>query len=344
MKSPSQIAIFGRYALFLLKEFRWPLIVFAGLVLLGGLALRLGYHHHEIGYVEACYTVFLLIFLEAANLEFPSEWYLQLAFFILPIVGLGAIADSVVRLGYLIFAQKQNLPEWQRMVASLYRNHFVVVGAGKVGLRIIKGLVELREPVVAIERVANSPFLDEVHDLHVPVITGDGRQRKTLEEAGVAHARAIIVASDDDLANLDAALTARDIQPGIRVVMRLFDDTLAEKIGGAFDMPALSTSQVAAPAFIAAATGRKVYHEFQLDGQQLHLIDLTISADATLAHRTVGDIQADHNVNVVMHRGPTGVNINPGHEVVLTPGDTLLVIGPIANLRDLETANQARRT
>ncbi len=340
MKRPSQIAVYGRYARFLLYEFRWPIGVFAALVLVGGLLLRIGYHHHQLSYAEACYTVFLLIFLEAANLPFPDEWYLQLAFFILPIVGLGAIADSVVRLGYLIFAQKQNLPEWQRMVASLYRNHIVVVGAGKVGLRIIKGLVELREPVVAIERLADSPFLDELHDLDVPVITGDGRQRKTLEEAGVANARAIIVASNDDLANLDAALTARDIQPNIRVVMRLFDDTLAQKIGGAFNMPALSTSHVAAPAFIAAATGRKVYHEFRLDGQQLHLIDVTICPGAPLANRTVGDIQADHDVNVVMHRGADGVNVNPGHEVVLIPGDTLLVIAPIAKLRDLESANQ----
>ena len=70
----------------------------------------------------------------------------------MPVVGLGALADSVVRLAYLMFTQKQRLPEWQRMVASLYRNHVVVVGVGKVGYRVIQGLVEEREAVVAIDQ------------------------------------------------------------------------------------------------------------------------------------------------------------------------------------------------
>ena len=59
-------------------------------------------------------------------------------------------ADSVVRLAYLVFTKKQQLPEWQRMVASLYRGHVVVVGLGKVGYQIIKGLLELRETVVVL--------------------------------------------------------------------------------------------------------------------------------------------------------------------------------------------------
>ena len=62
-------------------------------------------------------------------------------------MGLGAIADSVVRLAFLVFTRKQNLPEWNRMLASLCRNHFVVIGVGKVGYQVIKGLLELRESV-----------------------------------------------------------------------------------------------------------------------------------------------------------------------------------------------------
>jgi Trk K+ transport system NAD-binding subunit len=122
--------------------------------------------------------------------------------------------------------------------------------------------------------------------------------------------------------------------------MRLYDDTLAEKVGGAFDMPALSTAQVAASAFIAAATNRRVYQQFELDGQQLHLIDLTVRAGTALVNRTVGEIQAERQVNIVMHRGADGVNVNPGHDVRLAPNDRVLVIAPIAHLRELEARNQ----
>ncbi len=340
MRPPTSLELYGRFARYLLWEFRWPLVVFVLLVLLGGVLFDRAYGRHDLDYAEACYAVILLIFLQADLDSFPDEWYLQPAYFLLPVVGLGVVTESLIKLAYLVFARKRNLPEWQEMVASLFRNHIIVVGAGRVGLRIIKGLASLGEQVVVVERNQATAFLDEVQDLGVPVIIGDGRSRKTLEQAGVAHARAIILGSDDDLTNLDAALTARDVNPPIRVVMRLFDDTLAEKVGPAFNMPAISTSQVAAPAFIAAATGRKIYHDFHLGDQHLHLIDVTVRAGGALTGRTVGDVQAAHGVNIVMLRGPRGVEINPGHDVTMGPDDTVLVIGPMARLRQLEAANQ----
>src|SRR5262249_14017761 len=212
--------------------------------------------------------------------------------FLVPIIGLGALADSLVRMGYVFFARKRNLPEWQRMIASSYQNHLVVVGAGKVGYHIIKGLVALKELVVVVELQTESATLEEIHHLGVPVITGNARHRKTLEQAGVSRARGVIVATDDDLANLDAALTARDINPTIRVVLPLFDDTLATKFASTFQMPAICVSRESAPAFIAAAAGRKVYQAFELGGHHLHVTDLTICPNGALVGRTVGKVQA----------------------------------------------------
>jgi voltage-gated potassium channel len=335
-------ALYARYARLLAWEFRLPLGVFSALVLIGGLALKLAYHARPLGYAEACYGVFLLIFLEP-YLDFPREWYLQPVFFLLPIVGLGAVADSIVRLAYLMFTKKNRLPEWQRMVASLHRDHVVVVGVGKVGYQVIRGLLELRESVVAVERAgADSSLLDEVLDLGVPMIRGDGRTAKVLEQAGVARARAVILATSDDLTNLDSGLTARDLNGGARVVLRLFDESLAAKIAGAFAMPAISTAQVSAPAFIAAATGRKVYQGFQLAGKQVHLTDLVVAGGGGLVGRTVGEVQGSRGVNIVMHQGGSGVDVNPAHAVVLGAGDTILVIAPMARLVELEAANQAR--
>lgn len=340
----SRVVMYARFLRYLAWEFRWSIGIFWTLVLGGGLLLNMCYHDADgqsRGYVESCYAVFLLVFLEP-YLDFPREWYLQPFFFAVPVIGLAAVADSLVRLGYLLFSRKQDLPEWQRMVASLYRNHIIVVGTGKVGLRIVRGLLELREPVVVIERSPECGFLDELRDHDVPVLIGDGRQRKILEQAGVTQARSIILATSDDLSNLDSALTARDLNPRIRVVLRLFDDSLASKVSGAFHMPVISTAHVAAPAFIAAATDRQVYQEFQLAGRQVYLIDQRINAAGRLAGRTVGDIQSAYDVNVVMHQGEAGVNVNPRHDVPLRHGDTVLVIAPMERIRAFEEANSAR--
>lgn len=327
-----------RYLRYVLWEFRWSIGVFWLLVFGGGWLLQRYYRHESLAYLEACYAIFCLIFFEPL-LKFPDEWYLQITFFLVPMVGLAAVADSLVRLAFLLFTKKRHLPEWQRMAASMHRNHIIVVGVGKVGFRIITGLLELKLSVVAVERKNDGPFMEEVLDLGVPVIQGDARTKKILEQAGVMHARSVILATSDDLANLDAALTARDLNPKVQVVLRLFDDTLATKFAGAFSMPAISTSQVAAPAFIAAATGRKVYQQFQLAGKSVHLAELTIVSDSQLVGRLVGEIQADNYVNIVMHNGQQGVNVNPGHELALAAGDVILVIAQIEHLLQLEAAN-----
>jgi voltage-gated potassium channel len=56
------------------------------------------------------------------------------------------------------------------------------------------------------------------------------------------------------VANLDIGLTARELNPGIRMVLRTFDDTLAERFASTLKQPAISTSHTAVHVFVAAAT------------------------------------------------------------------------------------------
>ena len=127
-------------------------------------------------------------------------------------------------------------------------------------------------------------------------------------------------------------------------MIRLFDETLAVKVAGAFSMPTISTSQVAAPAFIAAATGRKIYQGFQLAGQYVHFTDMTICPTGNLVGRSVGKLQADKEINIVMHQGAGGVNVNPDADTVLEPTDTILVIAPMPALLRLEAMNQTHES
>jgi Trk K+ transport system NAD-binding subunit len=340
LRIPDRFWIYLRFVRYLLWEFRWPLGIFTGLVVGGGAILARFYHHEELTFPRACHSVFLMIFLES-SLDFPDEWYLQPLFYLFPIVGLGAVADSVIRLAFLMFTRKQNQPEWNRMLASLCRNHVVVVGVGRVGYQVVKELLELRESVVAIEQVSEAELLEALFDRRIPVIQGNARMPSVLGQAGVSKAKAVIVTTGDDLTNLDIALEARELNATARIVIRLFDETLARKVAGAFAMPTVSTSQVAAPAFIAEALGHKVYQGFNLAGQYVHLTDLVISPTGKLAGLTVGEIQSDKVINIVMHQGPQGVNVNPAAEIILAPSDTILVIAPIEALLKLEEMNNS---
>jgi Trk K+ transport system NAD-binding subunit len=126
-----------------------------------------------------------------------------------------------------------------------------------------------------------------------------------------------------------------------KIVIRLFDETLAVKVAGAFAMPTISTSQVAAPAFIAAATGRKIYQGFQLAGEYVHFTDMTICPTGRLVGLSVGEVQSDKRINIVMQQSADGVHVNPDPHIILGPGDTILVIAPMDALLRLESMNQA---
>jgi hypothetical protein len=110
-------------------------------------------------------------------------------------------------------------------------------------------------------------------------------------------------------------------------------------------MPGISTAEVSAPAFIAAATGRKVYHPFQLAGNQVHLTDLVICPTGALVGRSVGAIQADRQVNIVMHQGRGASTSTRATTSSWGPDDVILVIAPMDRLVELEAVNRpgARR-
>jgi voltage-gated potassium channel len=335
---PSRFRANVRYARFLLREFRWPLALFFTLLFGGGLLFHLG-HETRPSYVRACYEVYTMLFFQPTSLV-SERWYLQVFDFVVPVVGVLVIADSMVRLGILVFQKKSRLKEWWVMQASAYSNHIVVAGVGKVGYRIVRELARSGEPVVGIDREADKYLVKELQDEGIPIIAGEARLRTTLVEANVAQAAAIICAINDDVANLDIGLTAREMNPNIRVVLRIFDDTLAQRFASTLKLPAISTSQTAAHVFVAAAMGRSVYTSFRIAEQELHIADLLLAPKSRLVGRTVAEVEAAHGVRVVCCKTNAGVTLQPSQTAPLAPADTLVVVASQDKLRALEALNR----
>ena len=74
----------------------------------------------------------------------------------------------------------------------------------------------------------------------------------------------------DDLANFHAALRAQDLNPDLRMVMRIFNTGLGERMRAFFpDCAVLSSSAMAAPSFVAAALGEPTPSHVRLAGRTL---------------------------------------------------------------------------
>ena len=133
-----------------------------------------------------------------------------------------------------------------------FKGHIIVAGLGNIGFRLVESLLDSGEQVVAIEHREDGEFVQTAREL-VPVVLGNAKTEKALEKAGAAAAKALLAVTDDDIANLGISLAAKRARPDCRVVTRIFDSTLAEKMKRALGVDdILSVSGAAAPTFVGS--------------------------------------------------------------------------------------------
>lgn len=117
-----------------------------------------------------------------------------------------------------------------------YKDHIIICGLGRLGFFIAKELIEKNEKIVIIEPDENCVNIDYFRARGVDVYIGNARLPHVLKDTGAANARAVISVVDDDYANLEIGLSARSFQPGLRLILRIFDAQMADKIKETLDI------------------------------------------------------------------------------------------------------------
>ena len=322
----------------LFRQFWGPLVGFATVVLGGALLLMRLYHlspsRGAIDFGEAAYIVFCLVFFELV-VPFPEETGLRVMFFLVPLLGLGFLTGGVMRFGVLAFNKEMRGEAWQKVLASTLKDHVIVCGLGHVGFRVAQELLQLGQDFVVIGHP--SKFLEQVRRRDVPVLEGDARDESLLEDAGVARARCIVVATNDDLANLETVINARNRNPGIRAVVRLFDPALAAKLQSALQIDmAFSTSQLSAPAVALAAVERELIHSFYVGDELMSVVELSVRSSSPYAGRTLEDLERENQVTAVLHRRGERLQPHPVATQDLQGEDRVTLLCSLPVLRKLE--------
>ena len=328
----------------LLGESKFALLVFLVVVLGGGMLFFLSYRFPDTnqgpGFGESIYASFALVFFETI-LPFPEQWYLQLIYFLIPIIGLTAVVDGLLRFGSALTSKQTRGQKWQVAMASTYRNHIIVCGVGKVGYRVILELSNYERELVAIEQSPDGRFVDKVKELGVPVIIADARRTETLYKAGIEHADAIVPVTDDELTNVDIGLDALEIRPDIKVVLRMFDPDLARRVETGFGIKtAFSTSALAAPIFASAAMRMNAKHSFYIGDTLLNISELLVGPESSLIGKTAGQLEAEMDLSVVCYEDQNCVDYHPGEGKEIQPGNKLLFLVPLGTSERLQQMNR----
>jgi hypothetical protein len=157
------------------------------------------------------------------------------------IVGISLIFCSVIFI-WLIFSLLIDRIIKRRAQHSLgrkkynYKNHIILCGLGRLGYCIADELLKQGEKIIIVESNMELPAIEYFRSLKVDVYNGNARHSHVLQDVCAQHCRALISAINDDYANLEIGLNARYFQPDVRLILRIFDESMAEVIKEKFDI------------------------------------------------------------------------------------------------------------
>lgn len=116
----------------------------------------------------------------------------------------------------------------ERRIKSL-SGHVILVGAGETGKHIAEELLKTLTPFVVIEREsAEAATLERLGE--VLYIIGDATDSSVLQQARIEAARGLISSTPSDKDNLFVILTARELNPALRIVSRVTAEESRHKL------------------------------------------------------------------------------------------------------------------
>src|SRR6266508_1083505 len=112
--------------------------------------------------------------------------------------------------------------------------HVVLCGLNELGYRTLEELARMGAEVVVVVRAAAADLAAGAPALGATLVQGSYRDESVLRAAAVPTAAAMVVTEDDDVGNLHAALTAHDLNPALRIRLRMFNQELGRRVERAF--------------------------------------------------------------------------------------------------------------
>jgi Trk K+ transport system NAD-binding subunit len=215
-------------------------------------------------------------------------------------------------------------------------DHVVIAGLGRLSYLVLQLLRQMGYEVVAVEPDADNPLLGAAEREGAVVIRGNYALASTLQQARIQSSRCLICTTPDDLTNLETALTAHSLHPGIRTILRITDAEVAARMQRHLQALGISYSPTAlgARAFATAALAGAVYGTLTWEGETL----LEVSAHDPYLGLSLRQLAQDYDLAILLHHSrPDRPCVFPKiwqkeGETVLKRGDRLYVMGTVGSL------------
>ena len=242
---------------------------------------------------------------------------------------------------------------WRRRMANQVKGmegHVIVCGAGSTGIHSVRELAALGVPFVVVDR--NAEVLREVTSAHGGAgVAGDATHDEVLEEAGITRARGVISALTEDKDNLFVTITARALNPRLRIVAKAIEVKAEAKMKRAGADAVVSPNVIGGLRMVSELVRPELtgFIDVMLRNkdQALRLEELVVPPDSRWAGRPIAEIGfAAKGMLLLAVRDPASeggrFTYNPPGDAVVSGGSILVVLGEPERVRTLSAEAASR--
>jgi voltage-gated potassium channel len=253
------------------------------------------------------------------------------------ILSLGTIAFAVSSItAFIVEGELKNILGRRRMekdIAKL-KDHYIICGSDETAQTIIQELLLTGRDFVVIE--PDKERIDKLASLgNILVVQGDPTEDAVLIKAGLERARGILPSLPTDEANLFVTITARSLNPRLRIVAKGIDVKSHDK------MKRAGADSVVSPTFIG---GMRMVSDMVRPAvvtfldmmlrdkeQVLRVEEVAVSEGSALAGKTIEEAKLEEKTGallVALRKAETkGYEFNPPKDRKIQENDILIFIG-----------------
>jgi voltage-gated potassium channel len=108
------------------------------------------------------------------------------------------------------------------------RDHYIICGCGDIGREVALEFQRVGKKFVVVDKNPSASELGS--DSSIPFVAGDAVEESVLKEAGIDRAKGLIAALPEDTGNVFVALTARQMNPSLKIVSKASDELTKRKM------------------------------------------------------------------------------------------------------------------
>jgi voltage-gated potassium channel len=214
-------------------------------------------------------------------------------------------------------------------------DHLIICGAGETGTYLVKELLKTSNVFVVIDH--DPGRLEKISQLgEVPVLKGDGADEEILTAARIQTARGLASVLPEDKDNLLTTVTARHLNPNLRIVARCVEAPMIDKLLRHGANSAISPNMIGGMRLASELIRPSVVSFLDVmlrdQSETIRVEEITVGGGSPWIGKKLKeiDLRGRYELLPLAIRKPVGGMIfNPRDDTIMASGDILVVMGDV---------------